>query len=84
MEYLNIVMRPEWEENLDLVAQIRFLEKLVDLLALFCRQCTFDVEFLNRAEEFGIAVSTLYYRKSSAKGCFIKTKNRICTYQASK
>lgn len=50
LEYLTTIMKPEWEEGLDLVQELRFLERLVDLLALVCRQCTFDIDFLNRAE----------------------------------
>lgn len=84
MGYLSTVMKPEWEESLDLVAELRFLERLVDILALFCRQCTFDVGFLNQVEEFAIAVSTLYYRKRAAGGCFLKTRARICSYQSSR
>jgi sugar diacid utilization regulator len=47
---LNTVNRPEWEEGLELITQLKFLEQLVELLAIFLTTCSHDIDFLNQAE----------------------------------
>ena len=74
LNWFDLVTQKEWDSKIKLIEGIRFLSKLVDLVILFLTSCTHDIDFVNKAEDFVIAVATIFYRKRVKEGCFLKMR----------
>lgn len=60
-----------------MITKLKFFSNFVNLLTAVVITCTYDVGTLNRIEEFGITVATIYYRKRVNVRVLMETRNKI-------
>lgn len=63
-----------------MITKLKFFSNFVNLLTAVVITCTYDVGTLNRIEEFGITVATIYYRKRVNGRVLVETRNKINEY----